>query len=294
MGIDFPSAPTLGQKFPVTPAPGFAQYTWDGEKWTTSGSSLYYPYVAKAGDTMTGPLVLSADPTAALGAVTKQYSDGKVAKTGDTMTGPLIGPKANLFGSASGTAASGALTAADANIQLYYNGPSNWCGIGTDVPGEFWIRTGVSGTPAAALVIDSSQNVSGLAIASAAQYVANTPKKLLTTDQVWAAAGAMDFLTTSPFTPDFNATLDHQIALSATATAATMSNPVNMKIGQKGVMYIYQDGTGGRTITTWGSAYLFPGGVKPVLSTAGGAIDMLSFVVRTTSQMLCTFQASFG
>ena len=50
--------------------------------------------VAKAGDTMTGPLVLSADPTAPLGAASKQYVDAsgganKVSKTGDTMTGAL-------------------------------------------------------------------------------------------------------------------------------------------------------------------------------------------------------------
>lgn len=45
--------------------------------------------VSKAGDTMTGLLVLSADPTAALGAATKQYADLKVAKAGDSLTGPL-------------------------------------------------------------------------------------------------------------------------------------------------------------------------------------------------------------
>ena len=33
----------------------------------------------KSGSTMTGPLVLSADPTTALGAATKQYVDTKTA-----------------------------------------------------------------------------------------------------------------------------------------------------------------------------------------------------------------------
>ena len=51
--------------------------------------------VLKAGDTMTGPLVLNADPVVALGAATKQYVDSidltsRVAKAGDTMTGPLV------------------------------------------------------------------------------------------------------------------------------------------------------------------------------------------------------------
>ena len=35
------------------------------------------------------PVILAADPTAPLGAATKQMVDGKVAKVGDTMTGNL-------------------------------------------------------------------------------------------------------------------------------------------------------------------------------------------------------------
>jgi hypothetical protein len=57
--------------------------------------------VNRAGDTMTGDLILNADPTTALGAVTKQYADAteaalqtqvsaKVHRAGDTMTGDLI------------------------------------------------------------------------------------------------------------------------------------------------------------------------------------------------------------
>jgi len=49
--------------------------------------------VATTGGTMTGPLILSADPTLPLGASTKQYADAqaalRVAKTGDTMSGAL-------------------------------------------------------------------------------------------------------------------------------------------------------------------------------------------------------------
>jgi hypothetical protein len=41
----------------------------------SAGGSVVSALVAKAGDTMTGPLVLNADPTVALGAATKQYVD---------------------------------------------------------------------------------------------------------------------------------------------------------------------------------------------------------------------------
>jgi hypothetical protein len=54
--------------------------------------------VAKAGDTMTGPLTLPGAPTATNHAATKGYVDTevgtRVAKAGDTMTGPLTLPGA--------------------------------------------------------------------------------------------------------------------------------------------------------------------------------------------------------
>jgi hypothetical protein len=43
----------------------------------------------KTGGTMTGFIVLHADPDAAMKAATKQYVDARVAKAGDTMTGAL-------------------------------------------------------------------------------------------------------------------------------------------------------------------------------------------------------------
>lgn len=62
--------------------------------------------VLKAGDTMTGPLVLSGNPTTALQAAPKQYVDSavatgdatRVAKAGDTMTGGLITPNLTASG----------------------------------------------------------------------------------------------------------------------------------------------------------------------------------------------------
>src|SRR6187402_3112537 len=74
MAIDFPASPTVGLKHPPTPVADVPQYTWDGEKWVTgiAGGSAF---VSKAGDTMSGPLVLPANPTQPLQAATKQYVD---------------------------------------------------------------------------------------------------------------------------------------------------------------------------------------------------------------------------
>lgn len=80
-----------------------------------------------------------------------------VLKTGDTMSGALtVTPKGSTFGNPSGTAATGAVTSADANIKLYDNSSGNWCGFGTDPGGNFWLRTGLSGSAAPGFYINST------------------------------------------------------------------------------------------------------------------------------------------
>jgi hypothetical protein len=55
------------------------------------------------------------------------------------------------------------VTLADANLQIYNNTANNWAGIGADGGGNMWFRTGLSGTPMAAMVIDTQQQVHILA-----------------------------------------------------------------------------------------------------------------------------------
>jgi hypothetical protein len=67
--MDFPAAPTLGQKYPEPAIAGLPVYVWDGEKWapvTSASGSVTVVYVdtqdalrvAKAGDSMQGKLIL--------------------------------------------------------------------------------------------------------------------------------------------------------------------------------------------------------------------------------------------
>ena len=146
--LDFPNAPTVGQKYPAPPIVGVPVYSWDGAKWVASGSGfasaiysdtpptgvadgtlwwesdtglMYVRYndgnstqwviacpqpdtstfVLSAGSTMSGPLVLSADPTATLGAATKQYVDTRVRyDAAQALTVPQqIQARQNIFAS---------------------------------------------------------------------------------------------------------------------------------------------------------------------------------------------------
>ena len=173
MAFNFPDTPTVGQVF--------GNYTWDAAtgawKLTASGGS-------GGGGSITVSDNPPASPTAGAlwwesdtGNLYIYYNDGTSTQwvaigsggggggsflplAGGTMSGPINAPiKGHLFGTPAGTIATGAVTPADANIILYGSGTNNWAGIGTDNGGNVWFRTGLTGTPAPAMYIDTSQVV---------------------------------------------------------------------------------------------------------------------------------------
>ncbi|MBB5351340.1 hypothetical protein HNR46_001576 [Haloferula luteola] len=55
-----------------------------------------------------------------------------------------------------------------------------------------------------------------------------------------------------------------------------LENPTNVAAGSY-VLRVIQDGTGTRTLS-YGANFKFPGGTAPVLSTAAGSVDVLTFL----------------
>lgn len=77
-GTSFPTPPVQGEMFYRTDAGNEGMYFYTGSEWLKiqdENSELGFDPVDSAGDTMTGPLVLSGDPTLPLHAATKQYVD---------------------------------------------------------------------------------------------------------------------------------------------------------------------------------------------------------------------------
>lgn len=62
----------------------------------------------------------------------------------------------------------------------------------------------------------------------------------------------------------------------------TLANPSNAVAGQVGYIYVYQDGTGSRTLS-FGDSYRFAKGAAPVMTVSISAVDMLVFSVRGVS-----------
>jgi hypothetical protein len=175
MMLNFPDQPTIGQKFHL--------YVWDGEKWTMTLPPQ------QAGDPASNidPLMNVTDIVAP--GVLTVYSRGDHRHPADDARAPLedavltgisnithalVGSsnvsgkiaavaKGHVFGLASGNILVAAAKV-DTNIILYDDkvNAGNWAGFGSDDSGRFFIRTGDSGSPAAAFWMDQQRQASFL------------------------------------------------------------------------------------------------------------------------------------
>ena len=64
--------------------------------------------------------------------------------------------------------------------------------------------------------------------------------------------------------------------ITIAAANRAMASPTNKVAGKSGILRIYQDATGGRAITTWGSDYVWISG-EPIWPTASGAWITVSY-----------------
>ena len=64
---------------------------------------------------------------------------------------------------------------------------------------------------------------------------------------------------------------------SAIGATRALANPTNMVAGKYSTLIITQSSSGSNALT-YGTAYKFPGGSKPILSTSANAVDILTFL----------------
>lgn len=119
------------------------------------------------------------------------------------------------------------------------------------------------------------------AIATAAEYRSATASKILCADNVWSAAALVTLTDAATVAVDMSAGINFTVTLAGNRT---LGAPSNTKVGQSGVIYVVQDGTGSRTLA-YNANYKFPGGTAPVLSTAAGSVDRLTYFVRSSTHI---------
>ncbi|PUA17254.1 hypothetical protein [Glaciimonas sp. PCH181] len=75
---------------------------------------------------------------------------------------------------------------------------------------------------------------------------------------------------------------------------ATLANPTNLTDGMVLNVRIKQDATGNRTLA-YGSAFKFPGGTPPILSTAANAVDLMScYYDSTDGTLACNLSKGYA
>ena len=241
-------------------------------------------FVMKNGDTMTGDLTISkATPSFNL--------DKPSPGTNAAFYGTVGGLKRWGFILTDTQAESGGNSGSGFGIYRYNDAGAFIDGVLVGLRDTGLLT--VKADPIAALGVATKQYVDGKApaAATAAEYVSNSaPTKMLTPGAVWGVGWA-NLGTAASYAPNLSASNDF---IGFPNSAFTLANPTNAKAGQKGIIIFSQDATGGRTIT-FGTAYKFPGGIKPTLSTTPNALDVISYVVLdTTPQLFCTFSAGFA
>ena len=139
----------------------------------------------------------------------------------------------------------------------------------------------ISTSGANAVTVDSSGNVNiGTSGVSAQLYVNKN------------AAGAISAIgsTSGTITLDFSTANNFSFTLTGTATLA---NPTNLTAGQSGVIYVTQGGSGSYTMS-YGTYWDFPGGVAPTLTTTVGAVDVITYSVKSTTSIAYQLLANIG
>jgi hypothetical protein len=231
---------------------------------------------------------------------------GAVNLGGDVMTGNLVISKANpslvlnrnLVTEACGIY--GNIAGVNRWLALFGDGTAE---TGGNAGSDFQLlRANDAGalvdTPIRVSRVDGRVAFTAATLATAAEYTTNTgagQTKPLTPAAVWSAAAPVTIADPGAGgTFNINPAAGIDFVINLINVGYTLGGPSVARPGQKGVIYLKQDATGSRTITTWGGNYKFAGGVKPVLSTAANAIDIISYTIGVDGTTLyCSFAADY-
>lgn len=126
--------------------------------------------------------------------------------------------------------------------------------------------------------------------ATTAQVRSNTADKALSTDQTWAAGDYVALTDAATVDVDLSTGLNFSLTIGGNRT---LGAPTNTKNGQAGEIIITQDGTGSRTLA-YHANWKFAGGADPALSTAAGAVDVLSYKVVNSTFIIASLSKAFA
>lgn len=97
--------------------------------------------------------------------------------------------------------------------------------------------------------------------------------------KVYMTANIASVVLTDAATINWNLS-EGQVATITLGANRVVGAPTNLRIGSY-ILHVYQDGTGGRSLT-WNSIFKWPAGVAPPVTTAAGSHDVFAFICDGT------------
>jgi hypothetical protein len=188
-----PTNPTIGSLW--WDSVGGQLYVWyndeNSTQWVTAINQGFGGlYLALAGGTLTGPLILAADPTAALGAATKEYVDA-----GDTATAASV----NASIPAKYPLNSNRIINGDMRISQRNGGASGtayaytvdrWQYAGTVAGQVTWQQTSNGGCPGFPYALRAISSSAHTVVATDTFYIVQSIEADMVSDFQWGATGA--------------------------------------------------------------------------------------------------------
>lgn len=133
--------------------------------------------------------------------------------------------------------------------------------------------------------------VGAVELLTAAEFRTGTDTtRALTADAAWSALAEVTLTDAGTVAVDLATFINGVVTLGGNRT---LGNPTNTKAGQAGRIRIVQDGTGSRTLA-FAANWEFVNAQAPLLSTAAGAEDVLSYDVISATRVLASLSRGIG
>lgn len=148
--------------------------------------------------------------------------------------------------------------------------------VTNDAPMEF---------PASGIAVSTGSDwATSLSVATDANIRAGVANTLVPANNIYSSNAPVATSGTGTYTPDLNAGRVFQRTMTGNTTLA---NPTNQVAGQSGIIYMIQDGAGGRTLS-FGSDWK-PIGGDPSIDDSANAVNVFSYYVRSSGSITLSY-----